>query len=149
VLKEILNWCVRRNGVYLCDTQKANAQLHNESKHPPLCKRGLIQSMVYSQPVMYKKNSAAWQDWRRSKRTWCLMLTLCASWRLLYTRNLEVIRCKEATMRSLLCIVSVQYVRRVSENFKVISGRYNIRILFKTKYTFRSDLRKQDLLRAY
>jgi len=24
-LKEIIKWCVRRNGVYLCDTQKASA----------------------------------------------------------------------------------------------------------------------------
>lgn len=79
-------------------------------------------------------NSTAWQDWRRSRMTWCLMLALCASWRLLYTRSLEVVRRKETMMRSHLCIASVQYARGVSDNFKMISGRYNIRTFFKTKY---------------
>jgi hypothetical protein len=78
---------------------------------------------------MYNKGRA-WQDWRRSRRSWCLMLTLCASWRLLQKRSLEVVGYKEAMMRSHLCIASVQYVRGVSEIFKIISGRYNIRTLF-------------------
>ena len=66
------------------------------------------------------------------KRAWCLTLNLCASWRLLYTRSLEVVRCKEAMMRSHLCIVSVLYVRRVSANFKMISGRYTLRLSLKS-----------------
>jgi hypothetical protein len=38
--------------------------------------------------------------------------------------------------------VRIPYVRGVSEKFKHIGNRYNIRTIFKTKHTFRSSLIK-------
>lgn len=45
-------------------------------------------------------------------------------------------------MRSHVFIVSIQYVRGVAENFKMIGGPYNIGTLFNTKNALRSDLRE-------
>lgn len=72
------------------------------------------------------------------------MLTLFAPWSFLFTRSLEVVRCKTSDEKP-VCIVSIPYVGRVSEMFKRTSECYNIGTVFKTRYTFGSYLRKNKL----
>jgi hypothetical protein len=39
-----------------------------------------------------------------------------------------------------LCLISIPYVRGVSEKFKCTVNKYNIRTVFKTRHTLRSSL---------
>jgi hypothetical protein len=113
--------------------------LNYESNHPPHVKRGIVQSLHSRASIIWQERQDLFNEIKNMRRD----LKLSGY----QQRFIESVlksggscRPEEEERKKPLGLVFIPNVKGISEKFKRIGNRYNIRTVFKTKHTLRSSL---------